>query len=131
MWKTQVGVFHNPNDAFGCVTRSTKTRRGHKMNTKSRFKIYLVLILLTGVGLALALPALAPAHASTRGDPLAPSAADDIIYVAKSGDGSDGLSWTTAFTDLQDALAESVSGGQIWVAKGVYTPGTIVSDSFH
>jgi len=101
------------------------------MNTNSRLKIYLVLILLTGVGLALTVPILAQAHASTSSDTLAPSAADDIIYVAKSGDGSDGLSWETAYTDLQTALAEAVSGHQIWVARGVYIPGINRTDSFH
>ena len=100
------------------------------MNSNSRFKIYLVLILLAGSGLVLAVPVLAQAHASARGDPLAPSAADNIIYVARSGDGSDGLSWATAFTDLQAALSDAESGDEIWVATGVYTPGTTVSDSF-
>ena len=74
------------------------------MNIQSRFKLYLVLILLAGVALALAIPVLAQAHASGRGDPLSPTAADDIIYVAKSGDGSDGSTWAKAYTDLQDAL---------------------------
>jgi predicted outer membrane repeat protein len=100
------------------------------MNTKPRFTIYLVLILLAGVGLALALPVLAGTQAATRGDPRVPSAADGILYVAKSGDGSDGLSWTTAYTDLQAALAEAVSGNQIWVARGVYIPGVYVTDTF-
>ena len=100
------------------------------MNTKPRFRIYLVLILLTGVGLALALPVLAGAQSSASNDPRVPSAANGILYVAKSGDGSDGLSWTTAYTDLQAALGEAVSGDQIWVATGVYTPGTARSDTF-
>ena len=100
------------------------------MNTQQRFKIYLLLTLLTGVGLALALPVLAQAHATTSSDPLAPAAADKLIYVAKSGDGSDGLSWATAFTDLQVALAETISGDQIWVATGVFTPGINRGDSF-
>jgi len=100
------------------------------MNTNSRFKIYLVLILLSGVGLALALPALAQAHVSASSDPLALSAEDKIIYVATSGDGSDGFAWTTAYTDLQSALGEALSGDQIWVATGVYTPGVDWDDSF-
>jgi predicted outer membrane repeat protein len=109
---------------------STQTRRGQQMNTNSRFKIYLVLVLLTGVGLALAVPALTGAQDSTRGDRLSPPPADDIIYVAKSGDGSDGNTWETAYTDLQDALAEALSGDQIWVARGVYIPGVYVTDTF-
>ena len=100
------------------------------MNTKPRFRIYLVLILLAGVSLALALPVLAGVQASARGDQLSPSAADGILYVAKSGDGSDGLSWETAYTDLQHALGEAVSGDQVWVARGVYTPGVDITDSF-
>ena len=100
------------------------------MNTKSRIKIYLVLILLTGVGLAFAVPALVQAHASTRGDRLSPTAAAKIIYVAKSGDGSDGLTWTTAYTDLQHALAEAISSDQIWVATGVYIPGASLYNTF-
>ncbi|MGC9395350.1 MAG: choice-of-anchor Q domain-containing protein [Anaerolineae bacterium] len=34
----------------------------------------------------------------------------------------DGLSWTTAFTELQAALAVAVPGDEIWVAEGVYKP---------
>ena len=33
-----------------------------------------------------------------------------------------GLSWTTAFDDLQDALSVALEGDEIWVAEGVYTP---------
>ncbi len=34
----------------------------------------------------------------------------------------DGLRWTTAYTNLQDALAVAIAGTEIWVAKGVYYP---------
>ncbi len=34
----------------------------------------------------------------------------------------DGMSWTTAFTNLQDALTVAISGTEIWVAEGVYYP---------
>ncbi len=34
----------------------------------------------------------------------------------------DGLSWTTAFADLQDALACAVADDEIWIAAGVYYP---------
>jgi hypothetical protein len=36
--------------------------------------------------------------------------------------GGDGLSWPTAYQDLQTALSAAVSGCQVWVAKGTYTP---------
>jgi predicted outer membrane repeat protein len=100
------------------------------MNTQQRFKIYLLLILLTGVGLALVVPALGQAYSTTISSRAAPSAAGDIIYVARSGDGSDGLSWITAYTDLQAALAQAVTDDQIWIATGVYTPGLQRSDTF-
>ncbi len=35
---------------------------------------------------------------------------------------TDGISWTTAYTNLQDALAVAISGTEIWVAAGVYYP---------
>ena len=47
-----------------------------------------------------------------------------IIYVdsgATTGN-NDGSSWTDAFTDLQDALAASLRGDQIWVKAGEYKP---------
>ncbi len=36
----------------------------------------------------------------------------------------DGTSWTTAFSDLQSALARASSGDAIWVAAGIYRPTT-------
>jgi hypothetical protein len=46
----------------------------------------------------------------------------DIIYVDTSAPQmGDGLSWSTAYNHLQDALADP-SAGQIWVAAGVYYP---------
>ncbi|MCB0018766.1 MAG: hypothetical protein KDE09_13330 [Anaerolineales bacterium] len=55
-----------------------------------------------------------------------------IVYVDASvvGGNNDGSSWANAYSDLQDALAVVTSGSEIWVAAGVYTPGTVVSDTF-
>jgi hypothetical protein len=33
-----------------------------------------------------------------------------------------GDSWATAYTDLQDALDEALSGDQVWIADGLYLP---------
>lgn len=49
------------------------------------------------------------------------------IYVNINATGNnDGSSWNDAFTDLQDAIALSTFGDDIWVAQGTYktTPGT-------
>jgi hypothetical protein len=42
------------------------------------------------------------------------------LHVSKAGDGSDGLSWTTAYNAISDALAVSASAEEIWVASGTY-----------
>jgi hypothetical protein len=46
-----------------------------------------------------------------------------VIYVDDDADlGGDGWDWETAYKFLQDALANSVSGTEIHVAQGTYTP---------
>ncbi len=43
---------------------------------------------------------------------------------------NNGSSWEDAFTSLQSALASANSGDTIWVAQGVYKPGSNRTDSF-
>lgn len=62
------------------------------------------------------------AESVERFDKVGAPDAGTIYYVSKSGSGTDGLSWATAFTTLQDALAVAVSGDEIWAEKGVYYP---------
>ena len=51
------------------------------------------------------------------------SGAAPIIYVdADAVAVPDGLSWTTAYTNVQSALGAAVSGYEIWVAEGIYYP---------
>ena len=81
----------------------------------------LLLTLIVGLSLAMVLPWLAGSHSNAAVSQVelahqdAPQA-DKKYYVAKTGDGTDGLSWTTAFTNVQDALAAASTPAVIWVA---------------
>lgn len=52
------------------------------------------------------------------------SASGEIYRVDQNapGPGEDGLTWETAFTDLQAALAIAIYGDQIWLKSGTYKP---------
>ncbi len=53
-----------------------------------------------------------------------------LYFVSKNGDGTNGLTWNTAYTNVQAALTTVTNGDEIWVASGVYTPGISTLDSF-
>ena len=47
----------------------------------------------------------------------------DTIFVDDGAPlGGDGLSWETAFNDLQDGIAAAVPGDELWIAAATYTP---------
>lgn len=57
----------------------------------------------------------------------------NVIYVDRFATGSgSGTSWANAYSKLEDALsrAEKDCGDEIWVAQGLYSPGTTYSDTF-
>lgn len=112
--------------------------------------LILAVILIFGFGAAVAVPSLVKAHSRTvrlEGDdnrtvdepgvfvePNTIHATNGYttFYVAKTGDGTDPtLGWSTAYTQVQQALSAALSGDEIWVAVGVYTPGETISDSFN
>ena len=50
-------------------------------------------------------------------------ALDTIVYVDGNATGAaTGITWTDAYTDLQDALTSAAPETEIWVADGVYYP---------
>ena len=58
----------------------------------------------------------------------APSAAQRAFVDWTAPPGGDGLSWETAFSTLQPALAAAVAGDEIWVAAGIYQGGFVIPD---
>lgn len=61
------------------------------------------------------------------------STAQSIIYVNQNATGNaDGTSWTDAYTSVDSAFSNSVSGDTIWIASGRYFPeGSGVGVSFN
>ncbi|MBN1583783.1 MAG: hypothetical protein JXA89_23960, partial [Anaerolineae bacterium] len=52
-----------------------------------------------------------------------PALAGGVIFVDATASGAaTGLSWTDAYTNVQDALAAAVADDEIWIAAGVYYP---------
>lgn len=54
-----------------------------------------------------------------------------IIRVdARVSTGGNGSTWATAYQNLNQAIAASVNGDEIWVAAGTYKPGSLRSSTF-
>jgi len=76
--------------------------------------------------------AIVLAVAGVAGAAPQPALADVVICFVDAdatGGGDTGANWTNAYVDLQDALTNT-SCAEIWVAEGVYKPGTSTTDSF-
>ena len=98
-------------------------------NLLNKDSIICALIMIIGLFLALLFPWFADIQglASSTETSITADNPEAVTryYVAKTGDGTNPiLGWSTAFTNVQDALTEAIltSGGEIWVAEGVYYP---------
>ncbi|HEX4405453.1 MAG TPA: right-handed parallel beta-helix repeat-containing protein [Polyangia bacterium] len=54
--------------------------------------------------------------------PYAAAAACTLHVASGAPSGGDGLTWATAFTDVQDALDRAPCGCAVWIAAGTYLP---------
>ena len=56
----------------------------------------------------------------------------NVIHVDDSATGlNNGLNWTDAYTNLQTGIGQAnISGKDLWVAQGTYSPGTIPGATF-
>ncbi len=45
-----------------------------------------------------------------------------VYYVSKTGDNTNGLTWASAYNEVQTAINIASNGDQVWVAKGKYIP---------
>jgi len=100
------------------------------MNAKWRITFFLMVGLLTFVGTLYALDSTLENQAQQSVTAAWPQAS--TIYVDRDAVGPthNGLSWATAYTDVQRALTTAISGTEIWVAEGVYYPGAYVTSTF-
>ena len=100
------------------------------MNAKVRITFALAVGLMAIVGTLLA-NEITPEN-QTQQDVAAAMPQASVIYVDKDAPGPahNGLSWTTAYTDVQQVLTTAISGTEIWVAEGVYYPGVDVTSTF-
>ncbi len=53
----------------------------------------------------------------------------EILFVSPTGSGSDGLSWTTAFPTIGEALISSSAADEIWVKSATYTENLTIATS--
>ncbi len=61
---------------------------------------------------------------------LTPTTAQNNLFFVRSGAHGDGSSWAQAMGSLAEALQRARAGDQIWVAQGVYKPGTTRTATF-
>jgi hypothetical protein len=92
---------------------------------KFNYCLIFTLIFIVSFGFALALLWTAHSQGFAANSEIGGNASalnGDWLYVSKDGNGTSGLTWTEAFTNVQDALAEAEAPAQIWVAEGIYYP---------
>ncbi len=80
------------------------------MHPRRHVNLFLIAALISALALSATPPR--PAHAAT------------ILRITETGltSGTCGVDWTTGACSLQNALSQAVSGDEIWVAAGTYTP---------
>lgn len=114
---------HNGYHARPAISSRTKRTIRNTAITIEQSELAMKLKLCAiALGLALALGwLLAGVRISAQTIPNRPMAS--VIYVDTDATGpADGLTWSTAFTNVQEALTNAELGDEIWVAEGVYTP---------
>ena len=70
-------------------------------------------------------------HGRTRNRSAVVNVFGPVVYVDANATGANsGTTWPNASTDLQRALALAEPGQQVWIADGLYKPGTAPGDTF-